>query len=104
MKVLLYNATHSEDMPNIAFVPLAFILLEEYLHLHANDVKVTRYDHIINAPESSEIDNYRGYDIVGFQLTFANINFIIDLVKKMARRPYTSVYCLRRSFVQRYIC
>ena len=47
MNVLLYNLINREDMLNIGFVPLAYILLEEYLKKYSADVNVYRYDHIL---------------------------------------------------------
>ena len=86
MKILLYNLIHAEDFPNEVFVPLAYVLLEGYILRHANNVDVFRYDHIIDDPESRELCNPEDYDIAGFQLTFANIKYVMDMLKRWRKK------------------
>ena len=81
-------------MPNIAFVPLAFILLQEYLKQMSPKMEVLRYDYILDDPDSNELKDYYKYDIVGFQLTYPNSNIVIDLLKKWEEkknRPFIVV-------------
>jgi len=82
MKTLLYNVSHREDMKNIGFVPLAYVLLEEYLRKMEPDMEFFRYDYIPDDPEAKEFENYFHYDLVGFQLTYPNINVVLEMVER----------------------
>jgi len=81
-KILLYNVNFKDDMPNITFTPLAFILLEEYLKQNSKNSKILRYDFIVDQKDSKELDNYYTFDIVGFQLTYPNAEIILEMLKK----------------------
>jgi len=90
-KVLFYNVNFVDDMPNITFTPLAFILLEEYLKQHSAVVQIFRYDFIVDQKDATEFDDYYMYDIIGFQLTYSNAEIIFELLnkwKKLNKKPF----------------
>ena len=92
IKILLYNISYRVDFPSQAFVPLAFILLEEYIKKFTSNVDVFRYDYVIDDPESAEFNDYMSYDLVGFQLTYPNAPIIVKLLEKWEdekKRPFT---------------
>ena len=78
--VLLYNVTTMDDMPGNASVPLAYVLLEEYLRF--NNIGVLRYDYLWDSPKSSPYDFYYEYDLAGFQLTYSNAEVILKMLRK----------------------
>jgi radical SAM superfamily enzyme YgiQ (UPF0313 family) len=94
IKLLLYNISYRVDFPNQAFVPLAFVLLEEYLLKFAPDVEVFRYDYVIDDPSSSAFTDYSSYDLVGFQLTYPNAPTVMKLLEEWeteGKRPFTVI-------------
>lgn len=94
VKVLLYNINYRADMPNKAFVPLAFVLLEEYLREYGSNMETLRYDYIIDDPKNMEFEEYCQYNMVGFSLNFANADYIVDLLRRweeVAERPFVVV-------------
>lgn len=83
MNILLYNISYHSDMPTKVFVPLAFILLEEYLTNNLPSVNVKRYDYIVDDPRSLPAANLEQYDLIGCQLTYSNGQDILAILDKL---------------------
>jgi radical SAM superfamily enzyme YgiQ (UPF0313 family) len=85
-KVLLYNISNRADMPSLAFVPLAFTFLESYIKIHLPSVEIRRHDYLFDDPNSKPCSNYFEYDLIGFQLTFANAGILMNLLEEWESR------------------
>ncbi len=83
VRLMFYNVIHSVDMPNSTYVPLAFVLLEEYLNKHAKYVEVTRRDYLQDRRKEADSEDLCGCDILGFQLTYSNAHEVINIMKSI---------------------
>lgn len=79
-KALLYNIIHKDDMPDSTHVPLAYVLIEEYMKKHAPDCDVLRHDYIVDDSVSNPAGYADAFDIVGFQMTYANADIIMGII------------------------